>query len=213
MCDTRLELRGNGGSRIIQLLRSVLKTTFLKTFESNLTDTCQNKITRFSAKLLEFEPRPLSFQSPTAPQPGKKEYSRTLESKSQSSKSTMTPSATISPQSTMDSVSFLNTSRSRQYVRLQKDNSITEVADVWADLTTDLPKPLDGRFIEVKKRLVALENYGNVQASWDRLLIALAERAEKIEKVGNKVGIDSGYVIKSLTWVVHPYCGLFFYWR
>jgi hypothetical protein len=113
----------------------------------------------------------------------------------------------------MDSVSFLNTSRSRQYVRLQKDNSITEVADVWADLTTDLPKPLDGRFIEVKKRLVALENYGNVQASWDRLLIALAERAEKIEKVGNKVGIDSGYVIKSLTWVVHPYCGLFFYWR
>lgn len=72
----------------------------------------------------------------------------------------------------------------RQFNRLKKDD---KPGDVWGTLDSDLPKPLDKRFVDIKKRLVTPENYAAVQDSWDRLLVALKERAADIEAAGPDV--------------------------
>ncbi|KAK6581331.1 hypothetical protein PZA11_006022 [Diplocarpon coronariae] len=65
--------------------------------------------------------------------------------------------------------------------RLKKDD---RPGDVWATLDSELPKPLDGRFVDIKRRLVTSENHAAVQDSWNRLLIALKDRAAEIEIAG-----------------------------
>lgn len=92
----------------------------------------------------------------------------------------MTPVATSSSRSSFDSLASSNPPR-RQYTRLKKKVGINGVDEVWADVTRDLPTSLDKCFINVKKRLVAPENNEAVQASWDRLLIALEGKAKIIE--------------------------------
>ncbi|KAK2627138.1 hypothetical protein QTJ16_003104 [Diplocarpon rosae] len=69
----------------------------------------------------------------------------------------------------------------KQMSRWKKDD---KPGDVWATLDRELPKPLDGRFADVKKRFVTRENYAAVQDSWDRLLVALKSRAAEIEIAG-----------------------------
>lgn len=72
----------------------------------------------------------------------------------------------------------------RKITRIKKDD---RPVDVWGTLDSDLPKPLDKRFIDVKKRLVRPENYQAVQDSWDRLLVALKDRAAEIQAAGPSV--------------------------
>ena len=85
----------------------------------------------------------------------------------------------------VDSFASSNPAR-RQYTRLKKAAAAGGLDEVWGNLG-ELPTPLDKRFIDIKKRLVKLENYAAVQASWDRLLVALEERAKVIESSGPKV--------------------------
>jgi len=94
--------------------------------------------------------------------------------------------ASPSSRSSLDSFSSSNPAR-RQYTRLKKKAQVGSLDEVWANLNNDLPKPLDKRFIDVKKRLVRPENYEAVQASWERLLVALEERAKAIEPIGSDV--------------------------
>ncbi|KAE9380703.1 DUF1479-domain-containing protein [Stipitochalara longipes BDJ] len=95
----------------------------------------------------------------------------------------MTAVASPSSRSSFESLASSNPAR-RQYTRLKKKAQVGSLDEVWANLDSDLPKPLDKRFIDVKKRLVRPENYEAVQASWDRLLLALEERAKVIESIG-----------------------------
>jgi hypothetical protein len=91
-----------------------------------------------------------------------------------------------SSRSSLDSFASSNPAR-RQYTRIKKTVQVNALAEVWANLKSELPKPLDKRFSDVKKRLVRPENYEAVQASWDRLLLALEERAKVIESTGPNV--------------------------
>ena len=91
--------------------------------------------------------------------------------------------AAVERRSSVGSFASTNPER-RQFNRIKK--AITP-GDVWGDLESDLPKPLDKRFVDVKKRLVATKNYAAVQESWDRLQIALKDRAAEIEAAGPKV--------------------------
>ena len=59
--------------------------------------------------------------------------------------------------------------------------------DGFTHLEGTKPKPLDKRFADIKANLVKLENYAAVQASWDRLIKALRERALEIESAGSNV--------------------------
>jgi hypothetical protein len=92
--------------------------------------------------------------------------------------------ATPSSRSSFDSFASSNPAR-RQYHRLKKNAE--PKANVWVDMSSDLPKPLERRFVDVKKRLVTPDKYDAVQASWDRLLVALKEKAEEIEEAGPSV--------------------------
>src|SRR3978361_922944 len=94
--------------------------------------------------------------------------------------------ASPSSRSSVDSFANSNPAR-RQYTRLKKTAQVGSLDEVWANLDSDLPKPLAKRFIDVKKRLVTPEKYEAVQASWDRLLTALEERAKVIESTGSSV--------------------------
>jgi Protein of unknown function (DUF1479) len=98
----------------------------------------------------------------------------------------MTAVASPSSRSSFDSIASSNPAR-RQYTRLKKHAPIGGWNKVWGDLKSDLPTPLEKRFIDVKKRLVTSDNYDAVQASWDRLLIALEERAKAVESTGPDV--------------------------
>jgi hypothetical protein len=98
--------------------------------------------------------------------------------------------ATPPSRSSFDSSASSNPAR-RQYTRLRKQAGVGGLDEVWGDLNSGLPNPLDKRFVEVKKRLVRPENYAAVQGSWDRLLIALEERAKVIESIGPSVRIRS----------------------
>ncbi|KAL5318853.1 hypothetical protein ACEPPN_013920 [Leptodophora sp. 'Broadleaf-Isolate-01'] len=88
--------------------------------------------------------------------------------------------AAVGKRSSVNSLASTNPER-RQFNRIKKDNTSDKV---WGNLESELPKPLDKRFIEVKKRLVTPENYSAVQKSWDRLQIALKDRAAEIEDAG-----------------------------
>lgn len=90
---------------------------------------------------------------------------------------------TVAARSSFGSFASTNPNR-RQFNRLKKDD---KPGDVWGTLDSDLPNPLDKRFVDVKKRLVIPENYAAVQDSWDRLLVALKERAVEIEAAGPDV--------------------------
>lgn len=98
----------------------------------------------------------------------------------------MTTVATPSSRSSFDTFASSNPAR-RKYKRLKKNAQVGGIDEVWTSLKSDLPTPLDKRFIEVKKRLVQPENYEAVQASWDRLLVALEERTKIIESAGPDV--------------------------
>lgn len=75
----------------------------------------------------------------------------------------------------------------REFNRVQKNVAEGHLTQVWSDLKLDLPKPLEKRFIDLKKRLVTPENYEAVQASWDRLRAVLKEKAAEIEATGPDV--------------------------
>lgn len=95
--------------------------------------------------------------------------------------------AAVGKRSSVNSLASTNPER-RQFNRIKKDNTSDKV---WGNLESELPKPLDKRFIEVKKRLVTPENYSAVQKSWDRLQIALKDRAAEIEDAGPEVNHES----------------------
>ncbi|KAJ3873676.1 hypothetical protein F5051DRAFT_476225 [Lentinula edodes] len=75
------------------------------------------------------------------------------------------------------------TSRSNIHHRLQKTLP-TQDKDIWASNEGTKPKPLPAKFAELKKHLVKAEHYHAVQASWDRLLVALEQRVKEIENKG-----------------------------
>jgi hypothetical protein len=101
-------------------------------------------------------------------------------------KAIMAGVAAPSSRSSFDSFASSNPAR-RQYNRLKKIAQVNSLDEVWTNLNSDLPTSLDERFINVKKRLVTPEHYEVVQASWDRLLLALEERAKVIESAGPDV--------------------------
>lgn len=73
----------------------------------------------------------------------------------------------------------------RQYTHFKKDVKSTKV---WVEAEAGgLPPLLDRRYVDVKKRLVKPEHYAALQASWDRLQIALQQKAEEIAAVGPNV--------------------------
>jgi hypothetical protein len=94
--------------------------------------------------------------------------------------------AAPSSRSSFDSFASSNPAR-RQYNRLKKNAQVNSFDEVWTNLNSDLPTPLDERFINVKKLLVTPEHYEAVQASWGRLLLALEERTKVIESAGPDV--------------------------
>jgi len=96
----------------------------------------------------------------------------------------MTAVASPHSRSSFDSFASSNPAR-RQYNRLKKDSS--RIVESWTDSKGELPQPLDKRFVEVKKRLVTPDKYAAVQASWDRLLLALQKRAVEIQADGPSV--------------------------
>ena len=97
----------------------------------------------------------------------------------------MTSAATLSSRTSFDSFSSSTTAR-RHYIRLQKNTGKEDYGKTtWA--SSDKPKELEPRFEELKKRLVRLENYAAVQASWDRLLVALDKKAVEIAEIGPDV--------------------------
>ncbi len=98
--------------------------------------------------------------------------------------------ATIPTRSSFSSFVSTNPDR-KQFNRIKKDD---KPGDVWGTLDSNLPKPLDKRFVDVKKRLVTRENYAAVQDSWDRLLIALKDKATEIEAAGPDVSAQLIFV-------------------
>ncbi|KUJ12421.1 DUF1479-domain-containing protein [Mollisia scopiformis] len=91
--------------------------------------------------------------------------------------------ATLSHRLSMISLTSTQAGR-REFTRLEKQAAAGHLTQVWSDLEADLPKPLEHRFVDLKKRLVPPEQYEALQASWDRLRIALKERAVEIEAAG-----------------------------
>jgi len=96
----------------------------------------------------------------------------------------MTAVASPHSRSSFDSFASSNPGR-RQFNRLKKDAS--KVVDSWTEMKNELPQPLDKRFVEMKKHLVTPDKYAAVQASWDRLLLALKKRAAEIQADGPSV--------------------------
>lgn len=91
----------------------------------------------------------------------------------------------VPPTSRSSFDSFASSERTRrEFTRFKKD---ARPSAVWVDLNNDLPTALDKRFVDVKKRLVTPDNYAAVQASWERLQIALKERAAEISETGPNV--------------------------
>lgn len=84
------------------------------------------------------------------------------------------------------SITSMNSTQAgrREFNRVQKNVAEGHLTQVWSDLKLDLPKPLEKCFVDLKKRLVAPENYEAVQASWDRLRAVLKEKAVEIEAAG-----------------------------
>jgi len=91
--------------------------------------------------------------------------------------------AVASSRTSLDSLASSERTR-RQFTRIKKDAGSS---NVWVGLNDDLPTALDERFVDVKKRLVTPENYTAVQASWDRLQVALREKADEIAATGPDV--------------------------
>jgi hypothetical protein len=100
--------------------------------------------------------------------------------------------ATLTSRPSFNSFSSSNTSH-KQYVRLQKNIGTASFGqkdnETWAK--SDEPTELEPRFAELKKRLVRPENYAAVQASWERLLISLEEKAAEIKKKGPEVRLKT----------------------
>ncbi|KAJ4479863.1 hypothetical protein C8R41DRAFT_843006 [Lentinula lateritia] len=77
--------------------------------------------------------------------------------------------------------------RSRPSIDSLQKTLPTKDRDIWASNEGIKPKPLPAKFAELKKHLVKPEDYHAVQASWDRLLVALEQRVKEIENKGPTV--------------------------
>lgn len=103
--------------------------------------------------------------------------------------------AVASPASRSSFDSFASSERTRrQFTRFKKDAC---PSTVWVDLNNDLPTALDKRFVDVKKRLVTPDKHAAVQASWDRLQIALKDKANEIVETGPNVWMESSSDVES----------------
>ncbi|KAF5390071.1 hypothetical protein D9757_003863 [Collybiopsis confluens] len=98
----------------------------------------------------------------------------------------MATASVLHPRPSSDSLrSLRSTTMNKSFLhsRLQKALP-TKDKDIWANTQGSKPKALPARFADLKKTLVKAENYDAVQASWDRLLLALDKRALDLEKFG-----------------------------
>ncbi|KIK70204.1 hypothetical protein GYMLUDRAFT_213378 [Collybiopsis luxurians FD-317 M1] len=98
----------------------------------------------------------------------------------------MATATVLRPRPSTDSLGSVRstmTSKSLMHQRLQKALPSKD-KDVWANTQGTKPKALPARYADVKKNLVKPENYEAVQASWERLLLALEKRATELESAG-----------------------------
>lgn len=103
----------------------------------------------------------------------------------------MAAAAVLRPRPSIDSLRSVRstaTNKSSLHQRLQKALP-TKEKDVWASTEGAKPSALPARFADLKKQLIGPEKYAAVQASWDRLLVALEKRAKEIEAEGPSVKI------------------------
>lgn len=86
----------------------------------------------------------------------------------------------------------INSDPQPHIIRLPKPKPKAAINDDgWNHLEGNKPQPLEGRFSDVKASLIKPENYATVQASWDRLLIALQERTSDIASSSSNVIQDN----------------------
>jgi hypothetical protein len=81
-----------------------------------------------------------------------------------------------------------------QILRIPKPKPKAAINDVGLNhIDGNKPEPLNKRFADVKASLIKPENWAAVQASWERLINALRERASEIDSSGSNV-------------TYHPFC-------